>query len=365
MLLPSIVKFANGNEDAIKTYEKFRDYYFHYMSEVENKKYGAYDQSVSLEDKEKAMNTCLMSEIERVSGSKRGDMSIEMYAQNPMVRFAYDAIIATMIDAILPETIVKQAGIWSEVKTVGYGENAHFTIEPNSIYTISESSEAKRFSFNKKEFAIDYSMGAVNHQITVSAEMYKVLAGVESLARFVRKAVVSMETQMGVDAYRALATLVANANFPTQLKVAGYDVDKLIGLCQTVQAYNGGAKPAIIGTKRALYKMLPDSAKGYRMVTDAENPKVNIISGFFDWDIIELDQVATGKEDYSMVLDDTKLYIVSTGADKLIKGVIEGSATSYTDAPHDNADLSQRTTLTKRYAFDCVGNAVMGVVDLA
>lgn len=365
MLLPSIVKFANGNEDAIKTYEKFRDYYFNYMEEVEGKKYGAYDHSVSLSEKEKAMNACLLSEIERVSGAKRGDMSIEMYAMNPQVRFAYDVVISQMIDAILPETIEKQAGIWAEVKTVGYGENAHFTVEPNSIYTVSESSNAKRFSFNKKESAIDVTLGAVNHQITVSAEMYKVLAGVESLARFVRKAVISMETQMGADAYRALATLVANANFPSALKFAGYDVDKLIGLCQKVQAYNGGAKPSIVGTKRAIYKMLPDASKGYRMITDAQNPEINVIRGFFDWDIVELDQVATGKDDYSMLLDDTKLYVISAGSDKLIKGVIEGGATSYTDAPYDNADLSQRTTLNKRYSFDAISNSVMGLVDLA
>jgi hypothetical protein len=139
MLLPSIVKFANGNEDALKTYELFRDYYFHYMNEVEGKNYGAYTREHSLDEKEKAMNQCLLSEIERVSGYKRGDMSIEMYAMNPQVRFAYDVVISQMIDAILPETIEKQAGIWSEVKTVGYGENAHFTVEPNSIYTVSES----------------------------------------------------------------------------------------------------------------------------------------------------------------------------------------------------------------------------------
>jgi len=360
MLLPSVIKFANGHEDV---YEGFRDYYFHFMSEVEGKKYGDFDREYTLAEKDKKMHEALLSEIERVSGSKRGDMTIEMWAMNPQVRFAFDVVVANMIDAILPETIVKSIGLYTEVKNVGYGENAHFTIEPNSIYTVSESAEAKRRSFNKKEYAIDATISAVNHQITVSVELYKVLSGVESLARFVRKAVISMETQMSVDAYRALQTVIADGNFPAQLKIAGYDVDKLIGLCQTVQAYNEGAKPVIVGTKRAIYQMLPDASKGYRLITDAENPKINIVRGFFDWDIVELDQVATGKN-YGLVLDDKKLYVLSTGADKLIKGVIEGGATSYTDRPLDNADLSQRTTLNKRYAFECVSNAVMGVVTL-
>lgn len=361
MLNPSIVKFANGNEDR---YELFRDYYFHYMDAVEGKKYGAYTLEHTLDEKEKAMNVALLAEIERVSGVQRGDMDIAMYAMNPQVRFAFDVVVSQMIDAILPETILKQVGIWSEIKTVGYGESAHFTVEPNSIYTVSESSNAKRFSRNMKEYAINESFNAVNHQITVSVELYKVLSGVESLARFVRKAVISMETQMGVDAYKALVDLTTNANFPAQLKIGGYTEDDLIGLCQKVQAYNGGAKSAIVGTKRAILRMIPDASKGYRMITDAKNPQINVVRGFFDYDIIELDQVATGKDDYSLVLDDKKLYVISTGADKLIKGVVEGGTIPYTDAPHDNADLSQRTTINKRYAFDAISNAVMGLVTL-
>jgi len=55
------------------------------------------------------------------------------------------------------------------------------------------------------------------------------------------------------------------------------------------------------------------------MITDASAPQINIVRGVFDWDIIELPQVATGVN-YGLALDDHKVYVMSTGADKVIKG---------------------------------------------
>ena len=37
----SIIKFSNGNEDTLKFVDRFRDYYFHYMSKVNKKELGS------------------------------------------------------------------------------------------------------------------------------------------------------------------------------------------------------------------------------------------------------------------------------------------------------------------------------------
>ena len=361
--MQSVIKFAKNDEN-LKTYSKMRDYFFHYMSAVENKKIGDYDASVTLEDKERNMHEALLAEIERVSNTPRNDVEISVWAMSPQVKWATFAVVGAMIDAILPDTIVNSIGIYTDIETVGFGEVREFEVQPNSIFTVSDASNAVRKGFNKKEFAVNKSLSAVNHQITVETQLYKVLSGKESLARFVRKAIYAMETKMSVDAYNTLAGLVANASFPSALKVAGYTEDSLITLCQTVEAYNNGAKPVIFGTKVALNKVIPDVAKGYRMITDATNPQINIIRGYFDWDVVELPQVATGASDYSLLLDDKKIYVMSTGADKIIKGVIEGQTLTNTDGFYDNADLSQHATMNKRWAFASISNATMGVVTL-
>ena len=319
-MMESLVTFTGGNEKALDTYKGMRDYYFHYMSAVEGKKgYGDFDASVSLDEKEEKMHKALLAEVERVSGCPRGDMPFEAWSMSPQVKWATFAVVGAMIDAVLPDTIIKSVGIYTDMHTVGFGETLEFEVQPNSIFTVSQSANAQRKGFNKKQFAINETLQAVPYQITVQTQLYKVLSGKENLARFVRKAVISVETKMNLEAYNTLAGLVANASFPAALKVTGYSADDAITLAQTVEAYNNGSKVSFIGTKKAIYQMLPDASKGYRMITDASNPQINIVRGVFDWDIIELPQVATGIN-YGLALADDKVYVMSTGAEKVIKG---------------------------------------------
>ena len=165
---------------------------------------------------------------------------------------------------------------------------------------------------------------------------------------------------MHKEAYQTLASLVANGSFPTALKETGYTADKAITLAQTVEAYNNGAKVAFVGTKKAIYQMLPDASKGYRMITDATAPQINIVRGIFDWDIIEIPQVATGDDsDYGLALADNKVYIISIGAEKPIKGVLEGSTLTNSNDFYDTADLTSNATMSKRWGFGAISNSVM------
>lgn len=363
-MMESIVTFAGGNENALNTYKGMRDYFFHYMSSVEGKSgYGDYDNTVSLDEKEQKMHKALLAEVERVSACPRGEMSFEAWSMAPQVKWATFAVVGAMIDAVLPDTVIKSIGIYTEMNTVGFGETLEFEVQPNSLFTVSRSSNAQRTAFNKKQFAINATLQAVNHQITVQTQLYKVLSGKENLARFVRKAVLSIETAMHKEAYNTLASLVANASFPTALKETGYTADKAITLAQTVEAYNNGAKVAFVGTKKAIYQMLPDASKGYRMITDATAPQINIVRGIFDWDIIEIPQVATGDDKtYSLALADDKVYVISIGAEKPIKGILEGSTLTNSNDFYDTADLSQNFTMNKRYGFGAIANTVCGVL---
>ena len=99
------------------------------------------------------------------------------------------------------------------------------------------------------------------------------------------------------------------------------------------------------------------------MVTDATNPQIDIIRGIFDWDVIEIPQVATGNDKtYGLALDDHKVYVISLGAEKPIKGVLEGATLTNSNDFYDTADLSQNATMNKRWAFGAMANTVMGVI---
>lgn len=357
-----VLQFAGENNTV---YDSFRDYFLTYMGEVEGKDWGSYDKTLTFAEKDAQMHKKLMSEINRVSGQTiSGGMTVEQFSTNPMVKWATFAVTNMMIDAIIPDTIIKSIGIYTDIKTVGMGGVAQFDIKPNSLYTVSEGSNARRTTFKTKDFKTSKSLAPVNHTITVEVSLYKVLAGEESLAEYVRKAVISMEQEMSVDAYDALTSLVTNANFPSTLKKTGFSVANVLDVCQTVSAYNR-SKAVIMGTTKALSNVLPDSAKGYRINTPSEAMSIQLIKNFYEYDILAIPQIATGKSDYSLALDDTKLYIVSPSTDKLVKGVIEGSTLSYERVAQDNANLTSTQTLNKRYVFEAVSNSKMGIITLS
>lgn len=357
-----VLQFAGANNNV---YESFRDYFLTYMGEVEGKDWGKYDTTKTFAEKEEQMHSRLMSEITRVSGQTLPQgMTLEQFSNNPMVKWATFAVTNMMIDAIVPDTIVKSIGLYTDVRNIGFGGVAQFDIKPNSLMTSSEGSNARRTTFKTKQFNKSVSLVPVNHTITVEVSLYKVLCGEENLAEYVRKAVQSIETDMSVDAYDALNTLIAQSTFPSEFKKTGYSVDNVLDVCQLVSAYNK-TKAVIMGTTKALSKVLPDSAKGYRINTPSEAMSIQLIKNFYEYDIVEIPQVAKKGSTIGLEIDDTKLYILSPNGDKIIKGVIEGSTQTFDRTAQDNANLTSTETINKRWIFEAVTNSKMGCITLS
>ncbi len=68
-------------------------------------------------------------------------------------------------------------------------------------------------------------------------------------------------------------------------------------------------------------------------------------------------QVADWSSPFKLLLDDTRLYVVSPSANKIIKLVLEGSTMSNVDAPFANANLTQAATLFKSWGAAVATNA--------
>lgn len=66
--------------------------------------------------------------------------------------------------------------------------------------------------------------------------------------------------------------------------------------------------------------------------------------------------------DYSLKLDDTRIYVVSPASDKIVKiGVFGGTIARSTDA-EDSADLLATNTLSKAWEVATITNSVAGEV---
>ena len=63
-----------------------------------------------------------------------------------------------------------------------------------------------------------------------------------------------------------------------------------------------------------------------------------------------------------MKLDDTKIWVVSPAADKIVKIGVAGQMMSHTDAFYDNANLLQLSTMQKAWDTQVITNSVCGIV---
>lgn len=368
-IVSNVLNFA-GVEN-IGVYEMFRDYWNHYRY-INGETKATYEDkrkdgsTISFAEKEQKMNEALMREIIRVSGvSKFDNLPLEQWASNPMVKWASFAVVSAMVDMIIPESIIDTIGVYTDVRTIGWGDSAAFDIKPRDLFVVSKAGRAQRQAEIKKQFTGQVTIVPEMRQITVGVSLYKVLAGLESLAEFTAKAVRSMETAMTLDAYNTFAAAMdAVPNTATTgLRVAGYTQEALVSMAQRVSAWNGGAKAVIMGTQLALMNVLPDDAN-YRYMLQDEYVKLGYIKTAFGYDMMVLPQVVDISTPWGTVISNDRLWVVSPSSQKLLKLVLEGSTLSTADQPYANANLTQQATLWKSWGVGVATNAVAGVISL-
>ena len=148
-----------------------------------------------------------------------------------------------MIDMVLPQTVIDSIGLYSEVRTIGWGDSAAFDVSPRDLFVVSKAGRSKRTSELHKQFKGQVTIIPEPREMTVFVSLMKVLAGKESLADFVMKMVRSFETALATDVYSVFYTAMEAVDSSADgLKVTGYTQDEFVRLSQVVATWNGGGK---------------------------------------------------------------------------------------------------------------------------
>jgi len=360
----NVLAFAAGHTEI---FEAFADLFAHYQSlnGKKGKTYVEFDASgkaISYEQKETQMNAMLKKEIIRRSGvSYAAEQPVETWFSHPLVQHETFAIISALVDVILPETIIESIGAYSDIRQGGWSDSFSFEIKPRDLFVVSKAGRNQRTAEVQKQFNGLVTLIPEMRELTVGTSFLRLLNGSDSLAEFAMKAARSMETAMTVDAYNAFATAMAalpTSPAATALQVTGYTQSALVGLAQKVSAYNGGNKPVILGTQLALQNVLPLDAN-YRYDLQSEYVKMGYVPTAFGYDMLMLPQVAAWQTPFSLVLDDTKLWLVSPSVNKIVKVAIEGNTLSNVTAPFQMANMLQTSTLYKSWVVGVATNSKM------
>jgi hypothetical protein len=366
-----IINFAGGEQN-LGTYRSFLDYWNHFKSMTDkNKKYDFQNQrsdgsQITFDEKEVLMNAALKREILRLANISNFDaFPLEQWVSNPMISWATFAVVNQLVDLVLPDSLIDSIGMYTDIRQIDWGDSASFEIKPRDLFVVSKAGRGMRTGEVHKQFNGQVTIVPVLRELTVQVSLYKVLAGKESLGDFVAKVIRSLETEMTRDAYTTFNTAMTNlsASGDTKLKYAGYSQTDLITLAQKVSAWNGGQKAVIVGTPVALLSVLPADAN-YRYTLESDYVRIGYINTMASYDIMSIPQVADWSSPFKLLLDDTRLYVVSPSANKILKMVVEGSTLSNVDGPFANANLTQNATMYKAWGTAVATNAVAGVMTL-
>ena len=361
--LMTVKKFSETSPDL---YRFFKDY-----SNQQRALRGAvgkqFSTDLSIDQKDKAINVAFATELERRSKTKISDYegNLAQYCANPIVRSFADAIVDNMIEMVLPETLFGSIGLIADIRFGGFLDSFSFDIKNNALFTVSKAGFRQKTAPAQKLENTTVTLTPENHEVSVISSLPAILANRESLAEYIMKVVRSIETTMLYEVYDGFNTAFDAVTFPSNLKITNYTEDEAIRVAETVTAYNNGKKAMFVGTPVALKKILPSSLST-RILLDDEYVKNGHLTVFNTYDVLPLAQIADYESnDYSLKLDDTKVYILSTGSDKIMKVAVAGGSLSHTDGTYDNANLAQLGTVTKAWATACITNSVAGVIELS
>lgn len=319
----------------------------------------------SVDAQKDLINKLFAEELERRSGYSVDSFgTLTQFANSPIIKGFADAIVNTMIDMILPETLIGSIGLIADFKFAGLGDSLSFDIKNSSLFKVSKAGRRQRFTPAQKQGDVTETLIAENHQVTVYLSLIDILTNRQSIAEYVMKVVRSIETEMLYEVYDAFIATMSDANIPASLKETAYDEEKLIQLCQKVTAWNQGRKAVIVGTAVALKNVLP-SATNTRILLEDEYVKMGYLARFNNFDVMVLDQVADyTSANYGLKLTDNSIFVLSPASDKIIKVGVEGETITRTDDAYDNANLQVRSTLSKAWGVKAITASIAARMDV-
>jgi hypothetical protein len=343
-------------------YTAFKDYYDHTQSI--NGVVGKQFSAKSLDEKEKVINKLFADEVAKRSKVSLADYDgdVAHYAQNPMVKAFADTISDQMIDMILPDVLgTSILGMIAEIRYIGWGDSAKFDLENNGLFTVAKAGyRQKNATFQKLENT-SVTLAPIGHQVSVISSLFNVLTGRDSIAKYIMKAVRSIEAEMINEAYSAFTTAMTASATPSAFKIANYAETSAITLGEKVTAWNGGRKAVFAGTPVALKALLPSNSN-YRYSLEDPYVKFGSVLKFNDFDVIPMQQFADyTSTSYALKLDDTKIFCVSPQADKIVK-IVVGGTLSNSESGMDNANLAQTGMIFKQWDSACITNSVAGYI---
>lgn len=263
---------------------RFQDYAAHRCS-----KNGAFDTTMSLDQKKQRLDVEFFSEVSRLSGVNRGDTDIALNAwmSNPSVQWAAFSIVDKQIQIIIKLLGNPVLDSLTEVSTVAAGDSLKLNVKPGYRYTVSAGANGERMTNRQRKFEGEILLSPKQHIIQTYTKMFNVLSGKESASEVSFQVAESFKLAKQQDAFECLRKHMETQSLSFRGVPTATDILKV---CAYIEQMNG-VKPTIYGTSSAVAQMPGKLGSNYRVNVDGTDTKVGLMSDFYGYGVAVLPNV--------------------------------------------------------------------------
>lgn len=287
-----------------------------------------------------------------------------MVKNNSTVRDNFNAVIAQVINAIVPEVVNDTFSKFiAEVHQVGYGETARFIIESNDLFRVNSKAEGVRKGVDQPMFDDEITVNASPLTIDACIDWYPFVSGVFDMGNFALKIGRSFMAYIFLKAVKGMAQ--ATTDFGAAYTVNGVTPTLFGTLRERVSAANGGMNVIAIGTAVALSNV---SLQGnFQVEIGEEMNKVGYLDQYLGVPLVGLNNVlipGTTNGAATLALPDNRIYMIPVGGVRPVKIVFEGDEISVTFNPETTSDKRYGVSIELRVGINAIVGSKYGTITL-
>ena len=323
-----------------------------------------YDVSKTLEEKQALVDSLIENEVLLCANISTDNFtSSAANVTNPIYQWAKCAVVNRLVDMVIPEIVRDDFLNVANVTNIGYGDSAEFEVKSGDLFTVTKNGNSRRHVEAQRQFTGSKTLVPENHTITVEYDLYRMLAGKDSPADYAMKVILSLESEIAIDIMSCITN--AYSSLTANFKEASFSETAFKKLAARVTAANGGAKAVAVGTDVAVGTLLPTNDY-LKMELGEEYNKVGYLPVFKGVPVVGISQkIDWDSADYDFALSDQYVYILSPQTQKLVQVVFEGDSLTINGGLTDDANLTIKNSLHKRWKVGLITNAHFGIMKVS
>lgn len=285
--------------------------------------------------------------------------------RNKDVRANFDAVIAQVINVVLPMTTSRVYGEqFMDVHQIGWGDTARFLISSNDLFKVNEIAEGIHRSTLQPIYNNEITVNCGTIEIATSIDWYAVAAGVFDWGQFGARAGRSFEGYIMLKAIAAMSS--ATTELGAAYTASGVDTEQWTTLVDRVSAANGGSAVYGLGTLAALNQVIP-STVGLQYGLGQEVAKEGFLDKYLGSRLVPIDQVmvpGTVNTTANLAVPTDVIYVVAAEQYKPVKVVMEGDSVIVEEIAEATTDKTYGISIQMKIGVAAVVGSKFGVINL-